>query len=75
MTASDDPYDLCPLRRAQGVYVRAELAAGRKSSHWMWFVFPQLEGLGASADGAALRHLIARRGAAYLGASRSWARG
>ncbi len=27
----------------------AELRAGRKTSHWMWFVFPQLEGLGHSA--------------------------
>jgi len=24
----------------------AELRAGRKTSHWMWFVFPQLRGLG-----------------------------
>ena len=29
--------------------VRAELAAGRKTSHWMWFVLPQLRGLGFSA--------------------------
>jgi uncharacterized protein (DUF1810 family) len=29
--------------------VLAELCAGRKASHWMWFVFPQLAGLGASA--------------------------
>jgi uncharacterized protein (DUF1810 family) len=28
--------------------VRAELAAGCKQSHWMWFIFPQLKGLGAS---------------------------
>jgi uncharacterized protein (DUF1810 family) len=28
--------------------VRAELRRGRKRSHWMWFVFPQLDGLGAS---------------------------
>lgn len=28
--------------------VEAELAAGRKRSHWMWFVFPQLVGLGQS---------------------------
>jgi uncharacterized protein (DUF1810 family) len=34
-----------------GVYERAlgELRAGRKTSHWMWFVFPQLHGLGFSA--------------------------
>lgn len=32
------------------VYDRAlaELRAGRKQSHWMWFIFPQIEGLGAS---------------------------
>src|SRR5207237_9829521 len=29
--------------------VCAELAAGGKESHWMWFVFPQLKGLGSSA--------------------------
>lgn len=29
--------------------VRAELRAGRKRSHWMWFVFPQLRGLGMSS--------------------------
>jgi uncharacterized protein (DUF1810 family) len=28
----------------------AELAAGRKRGHWMWFIFPQLRGLGASAN-------------------------
>jgi uncharacterized protein (DUF1810 family) len=34
-----------------GTYERAlaELRAGRKQSHWMWFVFPQLRGLGRSA--------------------------
>jgi uncharacterized protein (DUF1810 family) len=34
----------------QGVYERAlgELRSGRKRSHWMWFVFPQLAGLGRS---------------------------
>lgn len=29
--------------------VRDELAAGRKESHWMWFIFPQLRGLGTSS--------------------------
>ena len=34
-----------------GTYDRAlaELRAGRKTSHWMWFVFPQIAGLGRSA--------------------------
>ncbi len=36
---------------AAGTYARAldELRAGQKTSHWMWFVFPQLAGLGRSA--------------------------
>ena len=37
----------------------AELRAGRKSSHWMWFVFPQIEGLGHSPT--AQRFAIASR--------------
>jgi uncharacterized protein (DUF1810 family) len=47
-----DPYDLQRFVDAQdgGTYDRAlgELRAGRKTSHWMWFVFPQLAGLGRS---------------------------
>jgi len=47
-----DTYDLARFLSAQaGVHdqVLAELRAGRKRSHWMWFVFPQLAGLGHSA--------------------------
>ena len=33
--------------------VRAELGRGRKASHWMWFVFPQLAGLGFSSTARA----------------------
>lgn len=50
-SASNDPYDLGRFVLAQaGTYqqVIAELRAGRKRSHWMWFVFPQVEGLGFS---------------------------
>jgi uncharacterized protein (DUF1810 family) len=50
--APNDPFDLERFVKAQGpVYdqVRRELTAGRKQSHWMWFIFPQLQGLGASA--------------------------
>ena len=46
------PFDLDRFVRAQnGVYdeVRDELRDGRKRTHWMWFVFPQLSGLGHSA--------------------------
>jgi uncharacterized protein (DUF1810 family) len=45
------PFDLARFVDAQaGIYdtVLAELRAGRKRSHWMWFVFPQLRGLGSS---------------------------
>jgi uncharacterized protein (DUF1810 family) len=48
---TDDPYDLQRFVAAQDpVYdrVRAELRRGRKASHWMWFVFPQVAGLGSS---------------------------
>ena len=47
-----DPYGLERFVKAQaGVYERAlaELTAGRKQSHWMWFVFPQACGLGRSS--------------------------
>ncbi len=49
-----DPFDLKRFVDAQDAgeaYARAlaELRAGRKQTHWMWFVFPQLAGLGASA--------------------------
>jgi uncharacterized protein (DUF1810 family) len=46
-----DPYDLRRFVDAQDpVYprVRAELQNGRKESHWMWFIFPQIKGLGLS---------------------------
>jgi uncharacterized protein (DUF1810 family) len=46
-----DPYDLERFVTAQAnVYDQAlsELAAGRKRTHWMWFIFPQLSGLGQS---------------------------
>jgi uncharacterized protein (DUF1810 family) len=45
-------YDLGRFVAAQdGIYqqVVSELSAGRKRSHWMWFIFPQLAGLGLSA--------------------------
>ena len=48
-----DPYNLQRFVAAQdagGTYDRAvaELRAGRKASHWMWFIFPQIAGLGRS---------------------------
>jgi len=47
----DSQFDLERFVKAQDpVYdkVLAELRAGRKRSHWMWFVFPQIAGLGSS---------------------------
>lgn len=47
-----DPFRLQRFIDAQeGVHARAldELRAGRKTTHWMWFVFPQVAGLGSSA--------------------------
>jgi uncharacterized protein (DUF1810 family) len=47
----DDRYDLNRFLSAQeGVYERAlaELKGGQKRTHWMWFIFPQIDGLGYS---------------------------
>jgi uncharacterized protein (DUF1810 family) len=47
-----DPFNLERFVDAQAsVYdeVRRELRAGRKESHWIWFIFPQIAGLGQSA--------------------------
>jgi uncharacterized protein (DUF1810 family) len=44
-----DPERFVSAQQAVIEQVRAELRAGRKRSHWMWFVFPQLRGLGHSA--------------------------
>lgn len=50
---ASDPYNLERFVQAQsgGVFNRAlgELVAGRKQSHWMWFIFPQHRDLGRSA--------------------------
>lgn len=51
MTDSNDSHDLERFVEAQDPVieqVKKELRAGRKRSHWMWFVFPQVEGLGKS---------------------------
>ncbi len=49
---SQDPFDLGRFTKAQGgVYETAlsELKAGNKRTRWMWFIFPQFDGLGSSA--------------------------
>jgi uncharacterized protein (DUF1810 family) len=50
---TEDPYDLQRFVAAQDAgatydHALAELRAGRKTSHWMWFIFPQIAGLGYS---------------------------
>src|ERR1700759_4006561 len=66
-----DPFHLQRFVDAQedaAIYARAlgELRAGRKQSHWIWFVFPQIAGLGASpmSQAYAIRSLEETR--AYL---------
>jgi uncharacterized protein (DUF1810 family) len=50
--STTDPYNLQRFVEAQQEDYKdvcAELRAGSKSSHWMWFIFPQMKGLGMSA--------------------------
>ena len=87
--ASSDPFNLQRFVDAQQGMIEialAELAAGSKQSHWMWFVFPQLAGLGSSPTAtfyaitslyearAYLEHpLLAPRLCQCLGAVERWA--
>jgi uncharacterized protein (DUF1810 family) len=51
-TSADDPYDLSRFVRAQEPdydQSLSEIRGGRKRSHWMWYVFPQFDGLGVSS--------------------------
>lgn len=51
-TSGADPYDLARFVRAQEPdYDQAlsEIRGGRKRSHWMWYIFPQFDGLGVSS--------------------------
>lgn len=64
-----DAFDLARFVDAQAAVfaqVRRELEAGRKHSHWMWFVFPQLRGLGHSAMAQRYGLSGLREAAAYL---------
>ena len=64
-----DPFDLQRFVRAQDPLYSAvtdELSWGRKQTHWIWFIFPQVDGLGRSV--MARRYAIHSRAeaAAYL---------
>ena len=70
MESAPDPYDLKRFLRAQAPVYRAvveELREGCKRTHWMWFVFPQLRGLGASPTAQ-------RFGISSLGEARAYLR-
>ena len=65
----DDRSDLQRFVAAQHpVYptVLSELSAGRKRSHWMWFIFPQISGLGHSATAQAFAVSSLAEAVAYL---------
>ena len=70
MTA-EDPFDLQRFVAAQdrgGTYENAlgELCSGAKTSHWMWFVFPQVSGLGSSEVSRAYSIASLAEARAYL---------
>lgn len=64
-----DDFNLERFKAAQDVCyhrVKAELAAGRKTSHWIWFIFPQIKGLGQSQMDATYAIQSQEEAAAYL---------
>ncbi|MEZ0352615.1 DUF1810 domain-containing protein [Mycobacterium sp. pR1184] len=70
MDSADDPFDLTRFVVAQEpVYasVVEELRDGRKRGHWMWFVFPQLRGLGSSPTAVHYGISSMQEARAYLG--------
>ena len=65
-----DPYNLQRFVEAQRPVfeqVRVELRAGRKRGHWMWFIFPQVKGLGYSSMAQAFAISSLDEARAYLG--------
>jgi uncharacterized protein (DUF1810 family) len=67
--SGSDPHDLARFITAQEAMidrVRGELRAGRKASHWMWFVFPQIAGLGRSETARFYAIRSPEEAAAYL---------
>ena len=64
-----DPYDLQRFVTAQnGIYdeVCSELRAGCKTSHWMWFIFPQIQGLGHTSTARKYAVSSRKEAEAYL---------
>jgi uncharacterized protein (DUF1810 family) len=68
-TALNDPFNLQRFVDAQSPVfeqVIAELRQGRKRGHWMWFIFPQISGLGHSATAARFAISSRQEAEAYL---------
>lgn len=68
-TAREDPHDLARFVSAQRDsfdLALSEVRQGRKYSHWMWFIFPQLRGLGRSATAQRYGITGVDEAAAYL---------
>ena len=69
LETQSDPYNLQRFVNAQESTfdtARVELAAGQKRSHWMWFIFPQIKGLGSSPTAQRFAISSLEEGAAYL---------
>jgi uncharacterized protein (DUF1810 family) len=65
----DDPHDLNRFVEAQeDDYERAlsEIVGGRKRTHWMWYIFPQIDGLGSSSTSKRFSIKGAKEARAYL---------
>jgi uncharacterized protein (DUF1810 family) len=70
MEGASDPYNLNRFVQAQAAdYERAlsELRGGRKRSHWMWYIFPQFDGLGFSPTSRRYAIKSIAEADAYLG--------
>jgi uncharacterized protein (DUF1810 family) len=70
MPTSSDPFDLERFRSAQRGVIEsaiAEVRNGRKTGHWMWFVFPQIAGLGSSSMSRKYAIHSIEEARAYLG--------
>lgn len=69
MTNPDDPYNLSRFVHAQeDDYEQAisELRDGRKRSHWIWYIFPQIDGLAFSSTSKRYAIRSAKEARAYL---------
>ena len=67
--SGDDPFDLSRFVRAQKhdyEHALAEIVSGRKRTHWMWYIFPQVDGLAFSATSKLYSIKSAEEAKAYL---------